>query len=173
MLKIIQHFGKHCSCHIWGEYVIVEHFWKTYIGRAVGAKLDLMVLIGGVEERAAIQLEMSTWLRKIGDEKLLTEEFSATMGRGEEVIVLFFLSFTTRFGERKEYMQHNRYTHETVICNQKSLQSCKVCLTVECRQYQQFSLALDAISKYTSVTKLNTHSSESPFVLPFSQSMYC
>jgi hypothetical protein len=28
-----------------------------------------MVLIGGVEERAAIQREKSTWLRKIGDKK--------------------------------------------------------------------------------------------------------
>jgi hypothetical protein len=28
-----------------------------------------MALIGGAEERAAIQLEMSTWFRKICDEK--------------------------------------------------------------------------------------------------------
>jgi hypothetical protein len=31
-----------------------------YVGQVVGGELDLMVLIGGVEERAAIQPEMST-----------------------------------------------------------------------------------------------------------------
>jgi hypothetical protein len=38
-----------------------------YIGQAVGGELDLMVLIGEAEERAAIQLEMSMGLRKRGD----------------------------------------------------------------------------------------------------------
>jgi hypothetical protein len=33
--------------------------------------LDLMMLIGGAEEWAAIQLEMSPWSRKRGDEKFL------------------------------------------------------------------------------------------------------
>jgi hypothetical protein len=63
MLKIIQRFGKHCSCHLHGEYAVVRRFWKPYISDAVGGELDLMVLIGGAEERAAIQLEMSTWFR--------------------------------------------------------------------------------------------------------------
>jgi hypothetical protein len=31
--------------------------------------MDLMVLIGGAEEWAAIQWEKSVWLRKRGDEK--------------------------------------------------------------------------------------------------------
>jgi hypothetical protein len=44
-------------------------FWQYYIGQAVGGELDLMVLIGGVEVCAAIQQEMSTWLRERGDEK--------------------------------------------------------------------------------------------------------
>jgi hypothetical protein len=33
----------------WGE------FWRPYIGQAVSGKIDLMVLIGGMEECAAIQ----------------------------------------------------------------------------------------------------------------------
>jgi hypothetical protein len=53
MLKIIQHFSKHCSCHLQG--VMVGRFWQPYIGQAVGGDLDLMVLIGGAEGRAAIQ----------------------------------------------------------------------------------------------------------------------
>jgi hypothetical protein len=40
------------------------HFWKPYKGQAVGGDLDLMVLTAGVEEQAAIQLEMSMWLGK-------------------------------------------------------------------------------------------------------------
>jgi hypothetical protein len=40
MLKIIQRFGKHCSFHLQGEYVSEE--------------LDLMVIIGGAEEWAAL-----------------------------------------------------------------------------------------------------------------------
>jgi hypothetical protein len=46
MLKIIQRFGKHCSCYLQGEYVIVGRFWKPYIGQAVGGEMYLMVLIG-------------------------------------------------------------------------------------------------------------------------------
>jgi hypothetical protein len=51
--------NKHCSCHLQGEYVLVGHFWKPYIGQAVGGELDLMVLIGGAEKWAAIQLDLS------------------------------------------------------------------------------------------------------------------
>jgi hypothetical protein len=50
MWKVIQHFGKHCSCHVQGEYVLVGHFWKPYVGQAVGGKLNAMVPTGGVEE---------------------------------------------------------------------------------------------------------------------------
>jgi hypothetical protein len=42
-----QRFGNHCSCHLQGNYVMVGHFWKPYIGQAVGGELELMVLIGG------------------------------------------------------------------------------------------------------------------------------
>jgi hypothetical protein len=75
MLKIIQRFGRHCSCHLQGEYVMVGRFLKPYIAQTVGGELDLMVLIGGAEKRTAIQLEMSTWLRKRGDEKILTDKW--------------------------------------------------------------------------------------------------
>jgi hypothetical protein len=32
-------------------------FWKPYVGQAAGGELDMMVLIGGAEERADIQWE--------------------------------------------------------------------------------------------------------------------
>jgi hypothetical protein len=71
MSKIIQRVGKHCSCHLQGESVMVGRFRWSYIGQAVGGELDLMALIGGAEERTAIQWEMTTWLKKRGDEKLV------------------------------------------------------------------------------------------------------
>jgi hypothetical protein len=55
MLRIIQRFGKHCSCHLQGECVVVGRFLKSYTGQAVGGGLYLMVLFGEAEERAAIQ----------------------------------------------------------------------------------------------------------------------
>jgi hypothetical protein len=36
-LRIIQHFGKHCSCHLQGECVVVERFWKPNIGQVLCA----------------------------------------------------------------------------------------------------------------------------------------
>jgi hypothetical protein len=54
MLKIIQLFGKHCSCYLQGKYVMVGHFWQPYVGQTAGEEMDLMMLIRGVEERAAI-----------------------------------------------------------------------------------------------------------------------
>jgi hypothetical protein len=59
MLKNIQHFSKHCDCHLKG--VMAGCFWQPYIWQAVDGELDLMVLIGGVEECPAIQYEMSLW----------------------------------------------------------------------------------------------------------------
>jgi hypothetical protein len=50
MLSIIQRFGKHCSFHFQGEYVVAGRIWQPYIGQAVGDEFDLMVLIGGAEE---------------------------------------------------------------------------------------------------------------------------
>jgi hypothetical protein len=41
--------------------------------QAVGGKVDLMVLIGGVEEQATIQWERSIWLRKGGDRNTFYE----------------------------------------------------------------------------------------------------
>jgi hypothetical protein len=52
---------------------MVMYYWKLYIGQAVGGELDRMVLIGGAEEWAAVQLELSTWLRKRGDQKFLRD----------------------------------------------------------------------------------------------------
>jgi hypothetical protein len=56
---------------------MVGHFWQSNIGQAVGGDFDLMVLIGGAEGHSAIQLEMSTWLRKRGDEKNFYGSFGA------------------------------------------------------------------------------------------------
>jgi hypothetical protein len=52
MLKGFQRFGKHCSYHLQGEYIMTGRFWKFYIGQEVGGEFDLMVLVGVVEERA-------------------------------------------------------------------------------------------------------------------------
>jgi hypothetical protein len=57
MLKIIQRFDKHFSCHLQSEYVMVGYFGG---GHAVAEELDLMELICGTEER---QL---TYLLKLG-----------------------------------------------------------------------------------------------------------
>jgi hypothetical protein len=53
MLKVI-HFHKHCSCHLQGEYVLDRCFWEPYIRQAVGSKWDMMDLIGGARQQAAI-----------------------------------------------------------------------------------------------------------------------
>jgi hypothetical protein len=50
--------------------VLVGSFWKPHIGQAIGGEWDVTNLTGGAEERDAIQLVMSTWLRKRGDEKV-------------------------------------------------------------------------------------------------------
>jgi hypothetical protein len=55
MLKIIQRFSKHCNCHLQGFHVMDGRFWQPYIGHAVGEELEMIVLIGGAEDRAAIQ----------------------------------------------------------------------------------------------------------------------
>jgi hypothetical protein len=39
MLKIVQHFGKHCSCHLQGEYIMVGHFWQPDIERGSRQRL--------------------------------------------------------------------------------------------------------------------------------------
>jgi hypothetical protein len=64
-------FRKTLHCHLHGECVVGGRFWNTYIGQAVSGKLDLMVLIFGAEERAAVQLEISMGLRKRGDQQFL------------------------------------------------------------------------------------------------------
>jgi hypothetical protein len=40
MLKIIQRFGKHCSCHHQGEYVVDGRFWKPYCLPYIRLKKD-------------------------------------------------------------------------------------------------------------------------------------
>jgi hypothetical protein len=62
MLKTVQLFGRHCSCSLQGEYVIVGRICKPYVGQATAEEFDLMVRKGG--------LEINTWLRRGGDEKL-------------------------------------------------------------------------------------------------------
>jgi hypothetical protein len=63
MSRIIKHFSKHCSCHLQGECVVVGHFWKPHTGQVVGGELDLMVLIGGMEEQDSSPLFHSTSLQ--------------------------------------------------------------------------------------------------------------
>jgi spore maturation protein SpmB len=72
MFEVI-HINRHLQLPSFG----VNMYWlgiffgsiKLYkIGQAVGGKLDVIVLIGVLEEQAAILLEMSTLLRKRGDE---------------------------------------------------------------------------------------------------------
>jgi hypothetical protein len=50
MLEVIQRFGKHCNCHLQGEYVLVGRFWKPCMWKAVGGKWDMMDLIGRAGE---------------------------------------------------------------------------------------------------------------------------
>lgn len=50
MQRLIQRFGKHCSCHFQGERIVVRRFWKLYSGQAVCGELDFMELFGGAEE---------------------------------------------------------------------------------------------------------------------------
>jgi hypothetical protein len=65
MLKVIQCFDKHCICHLQGEYLLVGHFWKPYMGQAIGSEWEVMNLFDRVEEW--VQLVMIVWLRKRGD----------------------------------------------------------------------------------------------------------
>jgi hypothetical protein len=51
-------FQQNCSFHLQDECV-VGYFWKPHIGQAVGGKLDLIMLINGAEEWAAVQWEKS------------------------------------------------------------------------------------------------------------------
>jgi hypothetical protein len=53
MLKIIHRFGKHCSCHLQGEYVLIGRFWNPYIRQTIGCEWYVTDLIGGAEEPAA------------------------------------------------------------------------------------------------------------------------
>lgn len=36
MLKIVQHYGRHCSCHLPGECVMAGRVWKPYMEQEVG-----------------------------------------------------------------------------------------------------------------------------------------
>jgi hypothetical protein len=51
--------------------MLVGHFLEDFIGQAVGSEWDMMDLIGGAGAQTAIQLAMSTWLRKSVDQKFL------------------------------------------------------------------------------------------------------
>jgi hypothetical protein len=78
MLRVIQHFGKHCSCHLQGVCLLAEYCGRgLYIGQAVGGECDVKNLIG-VEGLAAVQMVMSSisstkgskFLRAHGEENL-------------------------------------------------------------------------------------------------------
>jgi hypothetical protein len=55
MLKVTQHFSKHCRCHLQGKHVMEG----PYIWHAVGCTWDMTDLIGGGEKQVAIQFVMS------------------------------------------------------------------------------------------------------------------
>jgi hypothetical protein len=42
MLKVVQHFCIHYSCHLQSEYVLIGHFWMPYIGQVVGSKWEIV-----------------------------------------------------------------------------------------------------------------------------------
>jgi hypothetical protein len=50
MLRIVQRFSKHCSCHLQGECVVVGHVWKPYTGQAAPSYTThhLLPLIPGI-----------------------------------------------------------------------------------------------------------------------------
>jgi hypothetical protein len=48
--------------------MVVGCVWKSYIRQAVAGELYMMVLIGGVEEGAAVQWKKGTGCRRRGDE---------------------------------------------------------------------------------------------------------
>jgi hypothetical protein len=60
MLKVIQRFGKQCSCHLQGESVLFWSFWKPFIEQALGGWLYVTNMIGGTEERCAVKSENRT-----------------------------------------------------------------------------------------------------------------
>lgn len=64
MLTIIERFDQQFSCHFQGEYVVWAFFESVALGTSVGGECDMTHLIGGAEERAAVQLATNSWLRK-------------------------------------------------------------------------------------------------------------
>jgi hypothetical protein len=79
MLKVIQHFSKHCSCHLQGECVLVDKsdWWSRRVGSyPIGDK--------------------HTWMRKRGDERLFPSSplFGVVVTRGLlETILKHFANF--------------------------------------------------------------------------------
>lgn len=55
MLRAVQHFGKNCSCHFQGKYVLDGHFCHVCVGQRLGKVLNVMTMIGGADEDAATQ----------------------------------------------------------------------------------------------------------------------
>jgi hypothetical protein len=83
--------GKHCSCYPQGEHVLVARPWSFYVGQAEGRTFDVMELIGGAEELAAIfTLKMATgvFVETLDNSKhstrLIPESRSFTMNTGSE-----------------------------------------------------------------------------------------
>jgi hypothetical protein len=68
MLRVVQCFGKHFSCHLQGDCSLIVtnqacngwSFLADLLRHGVDGALDVMELIGGTEEQAAIQYKMST-----------------------------------------------------------------------------------------------------------------
>jgi hypothetical protein len=56
MLKVTHRFGKHCSCHLQVECVLVGRFLNPYIGQAVGGEWD----VTGPSNQHIFTLKMAT-----------------------------------------------------------------------------------------------------------------
>jgi hypothetical protein len=52
MFKVIQSFGKHSSCHLQGEYILVECFLEAYVEQAVGGEWEVCDKTGVAECRS-------------------------------------------------------------------------------------------------------------------------
>jgi hypothetical protein len=58
MLKVYQHFSKHCNCHLQVECVLVQGFRKPHTKQAAGCQWDVKYLNVKTEEWAATKSVM-------------------------------------------------------------------------------------------------------------------
>jgi hypothetical protein len=79
MLKIIQRFGRHCSCHLQGEYVMVGRFGIP----RVHLQLDISPLFRSTNQHHQIQRATyflpSLWLLKTPNHYVFTLKMAVAM----------------------------------------------------------------------------------------------